>query len=116
MLRLLLVVCMLSCGAGARAEDSAEREIQYLLDFVASSGCIFIRNGSEHSSVDAADHLRLKYRRGRRYAGSADYFIDRLASGSSFSGKPYMVRCGDLEETSGAWLHRALQLHRDAAP
>ena len=32
---------------------------------------------------DAADHLRLKHRRGKRYATSAETFIDRLASKSS---------------------------------
>jgi hypothetical protein len=93
---------------------TAEAEIEYLLDFVASSGCTFIRNGSEHDSADAADHLRLKYRRGRRYADSAEGFIDNLASESSWTGRPYRVVCDGEAESSRAWLYRSLERYRAA--
>ena len=101
----------LACGllftalAGA-AEETADAEIRYLLDYVAGSGCVFLRNGDRHDASDAADHLRLKYDRGRRYADTAEQFIDRLASQSSWSGKPYSVTCGATTEPSGDWLHR----------
>ena len=94
--------------------DTAELEIQYLLDFVADSQCTFVRNGSEHSSPDAADHLRLKYDRGRRYAGTAEGFIDNLATKSSWTGRPYQVICQGIAEPSGVWLHRALADYRAA--
>ena len=109
-----LVAIALALPLAATAGESAEQEIRYLLDFVSASGCTFIRNGQEHDSVEAADHLRLKYERGRRYASSAENFIDRLASESSWSGKAYTVRCGESRETSGRWLHRALAEHRRA--
>ena len=111
----------LACGllftalAGA-GEETADAEIRYLLDYVADSGCVFLRNGDSHAAPDAADHLRLKYDRGRRYADTAEHFIDRLASQSSWSGKPYRVTCGDATEPSGDWLHRALAEYRQQQP
>ena len=105
---LLLALCL----ATAPTLADAEREISYLLDYVASSNCEFQRNGSNHDPADAANHLRLKYSRGKRYASSAEQFIDNLASESSWTGKPYTVHCGEQEEPTGAWLHRALQDYR----
>lgn len=113
MLRAVFLLLALSGNAGAATLEPTEAEISYLLDFVATSGCTFIRNGDEHDSADAADHLRLKYRRGHRYADTAEKFIDRLASESSWSGRPYTVRCGEQVETSSAWLHRALTSYRE---
>ena len=113
LLRTLLLAASLALSTTAlAAQDQADREIQYLLGFVADSGCTFLRNGDAHDSADAADHLRLKYDRGRRYADTAEHFIDRLASGSSWSGKPYTVTCGEITKPSGEWLHRALAEYR----
>jgi len=100
----------------AQAEPSqASIEIEHLLQFVASSGCTFHRNGSDHDSVDAADHMRLKYGRGKRYADTAEHFIDRLASKSSWTGKTYTVTCADQTEPSGEWLSRELGRYRAAS-
>ena len=96
----------------AQAADS-DPEVEYLLEFVEQSGCDFERNGSVHDSADAADHLRLKYRRGGKYVNNADQFIDRLASESSWTGKKYTVTCDGVTEPSGEWLHRALEEHRE---
>jgi len=99
--------------AGAEAEQAeTEQEVEYLLEFVAGSGCTFVRNGDDHDSADAADHLRLKYNRGKRYVGSAEQFIDRLATESSWSGDPYTVTCEGKTQTSAQWLHRALAEYR----
>jgi hypothetical protein len=115
--RALSLVCGLLFAALASAgEDRTNPEIQYLLDYVAASGCAFLRNGDAHDAADAADHLRLKYNRGRRYADTAEQFIDRLASQSSWSGKPYTVTCDATTEPSADWLHRALAEHRHQQP
>jgi len=111
----LALLLALATGGSALAEDATAREIDYLLGFVEKSGCIFVRNGTEHDAADAADHLRLKYSRGSRYVNSAEQFIDRLASESSWSGTPYTVRCDGRTETAGAWLHRALADYRETA-
>jgi len=83
-----------------------------LFEFVAASGCTFIRNGSDNHPEAAADHLRLKYRRGKRYVSSAEQFIDRLASESSWTGKKYTINCEGKVSESGVWLHQALAEHR----
>ena len=103
-------------STAASADHATDPEIEYLLDFVARSGCTFHRNGEDHDSVDAADHLRLKYRRGKKYANSAEQYIDRLASKSSWSGEPYTVTCDGQTQASSAWLHEALREHRLSTP
>lgn len=94
------------------AADQTDTEVQYLLGFVENSGCTFHRNGTDHDSADAADHLRLKYSRGARYVGSAEQFIDRLASESSWTGRDYTVTCEGTTETSADWLYGALDQYR----
>ena len=111
----LLAIALVLSGL-AQADDQADAEVQYLLEYVAASGCTFERNGSEHSSPDAADHLRLKYRRGGRYVNSAEQFIDRLASESSWTGELYTVTCGETTQPSGEWLHQALSDYREQEP
>jgi len=107
-----LVVALALSWVTALADT--ETEVNFLIDDVAASGCDFQRNGTVHDSVDAADHLRLKYRRGKRYADTAEHFIDHLATESSWTGQPYTVICDGVEEPSGEWLHRRLQEKRDS--
>ncbi len=108
-----LLLSALLLPAAARA-DATEAEIEYLITSVGESGCIFIRNGSRHDAEDAASHMRLKYRRGKRYAPTAELFIERLASKSSFSGKPYSIECpGSDTVPSGDWLSARLDEYRE---
>ena len=107
--------CLLSGNAFAKISIEEDADIQYLFNFVAASGCTFIRNGSDSNSEEAADHLRLKYSRGKRHVGSAEQFIDRLASESSWTGKKYTVNCNGEISESGSWLHQALSEHREQA-
>ena len=95
------------------ANDQTDTEVQYLLGFVENSGCTFHRNGSDHDAAGAADHLRLKYRRGGKYVNNADQFIDRLATESSWTGNKYTVTCEGETQPSGEWLHRALDDYRN---
>jgi hypothetical protein len=93
--------------------DEPPEEIEYLLTAIGSSGCAFVRNGSRHSATEAEDHLRMKYRRGKRYAPTAETFIERLASKSSISKEPYFIACpGETREPSGEWLSRKLADYR----
>ena len=96
------------------ADEPVESEVAYLLEFVAGSGCDFVRNGSSHDPEEAADHLRLKYSRGKRHVNSAEQFIDRLASESSWTGRAYSVTCDGQSQPAGAWLHRALATYRQS--
>jgi len=87
------LACMISAIASAELPADQDADIQYLLEYVSGSGCTFIRNGSENDPEAAADHLRLKYKRGKRYFNTAEQFIDRLASESSWTGKKYKINC-----------------------
>ena len=51
----LLCGLLFTALAGA-GEETADSEIRYLLDYVAGSGCVFLRNGDSHDASDAADH------------------------------------------------------------
>jgi len=94
---------------------ATEVEIDFLLTAVGDSGCSFLRNGTTHSSSDAEAHLRMKYSRGRRYAPTTEAFIERLASSSSWSNKPYLILCGDAEPVpTGDWLFERLREYREA--
>jgi len=105
-----LLICLLSLGARA---GEAPTEIDYLLNIVGSSDCIFIRNGKRHNAQDAEAHLRMKYRRGKRYAPTSEKFIERLASKSSLSNKPYYIECESEERVAfGQWLMQRLDEYR----
>jgi len=105
-----IVTWVLPCAAMA---DSAQEEIDYLLDTVGHSGCTFVRNGTEHSASEAEAHLRLKYRKGAKYAKTADDFIARLATQSSWTRQAYVIACPDVpREPSGAWLSKRLADYR----
>ena len=93
-----------------------ETEINALLEVVAKSGCDFKRNGTLHSSPDAAEHLALKYSRGQRYVETTENFIDRLATKSSWTGRSYTVICDGVETASGTWLHAQLLGLRNDPP
>ena len=102
-------------GIGADNDIETETEIDFLLTTVGDSGCSFLRNGKTHSSSDAEVHLRMKYRRGKRYASTTEKFIERLASSSSMSKKPYLILCGDAEPVpTGDWFFERLREYREA--
>jgi hypothetical protein len=96
----------------AAEDDEATAEIDYLLAEVGTSRCVFIRNGDEHDALAAREHLAMKRRRGRRYFDTAEEFIDRIASKSSLSKRPYQIRCGDETVTAKAWFTTRLEEYR----
>lgn len=110
---LFVLLLIVQAQAVSAADSSMDDEIDFLLAEVASSDCIFVRNGKEHSASDATDHLQMKRRRGKRYFDTTEEFIDRIASKSSWSGKEYLIRCpGQATETAAEWFHRRLEKYR----
>jgi len=102
-------------GARGEAPRAAQVEIEYLLQYVGTSGCEFYRNGSWYDAGRAESHLRDKYKYldARHQINSAEDFIDRAATKSSLSGLAYQIRCkGSTAVPSGQWLYDALTLHR----
>jgi hypothetical protein len=99
----------------AQPPSNVHAEIEYLLQYIETSGCSFYRNGTWYDGAQARAHLRTKYDyfAERRLIGTAEDFIDKAATKSSISGKPYKIRCtDDVEVESGPWLHRVLARHR----
>ena len=111
---LLLLVLIAGFIARVNAEADANTEIRALIQAVAESECEFNRNGSLYSAETAAEHLELKYSRGKRYADSAEAFIERLASTSSWSGEPYQMICDGETQPAGDWLTSTLTTIRSS--
>ena len=72
MSRILLSLMLLTAHVSQTlGETGAETEIRSLIHAVRKSGCEFDRNGTLYAAERAAEHLELKYARGKRYADSA---------------------------------------------
>lgn len=114
---LLPALALATCLAATAAPlpPAARAEVDALLARLQSSGCEFNRNGSWHSGADAKSHLlkKLDDLQGKNLVTTAEQFIARGASGSSMSGKPYLVRCaGQAPVESAEWLTAELQTLR----
>ncbi len=112
----ILLIFYVALAATAFAGGS-DPEIQYLLDTVGASDCVFTRNGKDHSAAEARDHLAMKYRRAGSRVRTAEAFIERLASKSSWTGQPYLINCDGESLPSRDWLTIRLGRYRagDAA-
>jgi hypothetical protein len=117
--RALVIFAILSVFAftAAKAQPPANAgiEIEYLLQYIETSGCSFYRNGSWYDGAHAKAHLRAKYDyfAAHQLIGTAEDFIDKAATKSSISGQSYKIRCGNgTEVESSLWLRQALARHR----
>ena len=115
---ILLLLVLLLPAASYAAEDTTimEKEIQHLFDYIQSSECKFNRNGKWHTAEEAWKHIHTKYtylaKKGR--IDSTEQFIERAASKSSMSGKPYMISCAKSDPiTSAAWFTNELMNFRE---
>lgn len=105
----------LATYASVAVAQNSDTEIEYLLTAIGSSNCVFIRNGTRHPAKDAESHLRMKYGKTRRYIDDAAEFVTKLASESSWTGKPYILDCPDMEtQTTKTWLSEKLAEYRAA--
>lgn len=87
-----------------------EDKIEQLLTSVAAIDGQFIRNGTPHTPAEAVAHLRLKLSNDPQSRESAQAFVTRLATRSSFSGEPYMIILTDgTEIPAGEFLQNRLQ-------
>ena len=110
--RMLLILAVCTCGlaaagppATAEPNEAAQTEIAALLAAVGTSGCTFIRNGEPGTANAARAHLERKYRYGRKKLDSTEDFIERVATKSSRSGRPYLVECpGKPQQPTREWL------------
>ncbi len=120
MLKPIITAAVLALPLAATAQPAplaarTQAEIDHLFTYIAASGCKFNRNGSWHDMAEATEHVHVKYDwlRGRDMIDSAETFIDRAASRSSFSGSDYLVQCpGVAAVPTGGWLKAELTRFR----
>jgi hypothetical protein len=100
----------LAVTTAAKSRTPAQ-EIDLLIQRVgASKGVIFIRNGTDYTSADAARHLRRKLGAAGDKIQTPEVFIEELGSKSSMSGRAYRVRLPDGREMDSAvWLNGLLR-------
>jgi len=107
----LLATVIAASAWAAEPDAAAKKEISYLIEHLASSGCQFNRNGTWHEASRAVSHIKRKYEYllDKDLVTDTDAFIRLAATESSSSGKPYIVRCGaQPEQPSATWFQAAL--------
>ncbi|MCL1979744.1 MAG: DUF5329 domain-containing protein [Proteobacteria bacterium] len=114
-----VLAAIMSCGGhtgyGADLSAQSKVEIGYLLSFLKNSGCQFNRNEQWYGAAEAVAHIDVKYNYllSKNMLSSAEDFIDKAATQSSMSGKPYLVQCGDeVPVPSGVWFREELEKYR----
>ncbi|QEY17312.1 hypothetical protein D0C16_15790 [Cellvibrio sp. KY-GH-1] len=116
----ILSLVLLSLCFATHAEDldlSTKQEIEHLFNYLKDSGCEFNRNGTWYGSSEAVNHLRKKYDYlvGKGMLTSSEAFIQKAASESSMSGKPYQVKCAEKEVVlSSLWFTAELKKYRNS--
>ena len=111
----LLGTLLLPAEGLPTTDDALLHTISHLLKFVEESNCVFIRNGKEYTSKEAAQHIKTKNDALMFDTKTPEEFIERAASKSMLSGQPYFVRCVDHSPVPSAdWLSKELSNYRMA--
>jgi hypothetical protein len=84
----------------AQSISSGEKQkIEALIKYVAEmNDAKFVRNGASYDAKSAATFLRRKWAANDSAVKTARDFIDKIASVSGTSGKPYIIRFQDGRE------------------
>ena len=86
---------MATSSAAATALSETEK-IQALIALVESlKDATFVRNGTENDCQAAADHMRNKWRLQQEQIKTARDFVRLVATKSTLSGQPYLIRAKD---------------------
>jgi len=94
----LFALLLAAVAALAQATPSASEQklIDTLILRVSNMKTMtFVRNGDAHNAADAAKHMQAKFDHFKDEIVTAEDFIDRCASRSEVTGKPYQVKLSD---------------------
>jgi hypothetical protein len=95
----LFLLITISLSAAASAPANEKQKIEALIRQVSDlKDARFVRNGSIYNSTNAATFLRRKWQANQSVVKTARDFIDKVASFSGTSGKPYLIRFKDGRE------------------
>ena len=113
--RLLALVAVTAFAAAPTHTESLDPSIAYLLDYIAHSHAVFIRNGVRHIPAEAVAHIKDKAAYFKDKIKTPEDFIRFAASQSLLTGSPYLViPPGGKEMRLDLWLSEALRAHRAA--
>jgi hypothetical protein len=91
-----LAIGNLSIVQAQNLPNSEKQKIETLIKQVANlKDAQFVRNGSAYNAGSAAVFLRRKWEANASEVKTARDFIDKVASFSGTSGKPYLIRFKD---------------------
>jgi hypothetical protein len=97
---LFLGMALPTVVAGQTAPADERQKIESLIKQVGElKDAKFIRNGATHDVSTAVRFLRGKWEANDADVKTAKDFIDKVASASGTSGKPYLIRFKDGRET-----------------
>jgi hypothetical protein len=113
-----LMLVPLQAGAEKKAEETKKEDLEatiaHLLEYVRTADVVFIRNGKEHSAEDAAKHIEKKYNHYRKKIKTPEDFIEKSATKSMMSGKPYQIKLEDgTVIPTKDWLLAELERYRN---
>lgn len=98
----------------ADISEQTKAEIEHLLDYVKNSKITFIRNSSSYSPADAVKHMNRKFEHFKKEINTAEQFIEKCATKSLLSGKPYQVKLEDQTVMEAAdWFLKELSSFRE---
>ena len=97
----------------AEARAKRDREVGHLLGYVRGSGCVYLWQDREVGALAFYANLLAKYKLYEESVGSAEEFIDKVAT-KSMVGKPYYVVMGPKRVEVAAYLREELAKYRAA--
>jgi uncharacterized protein DUF5329 len=103
--------------ASAMSPLTEQEKIERLLELVGTSDAVFVRNGTDHTPAEAEKHLRSKWKFAGNKIKTARDFVEKVASTSSMTGRPYLIRRKDGTETPARdWFLAALDVLERSEP
>lgn len=103
LLWLLALFCAPSVLPAAELPAPEKAKIESLINHIGNlKDATFIRNGRSHDASTAAKFLRGKWDKESDSIASVNDFIEKAATKSSTSGKPYLIRFQDGREVECA--------------
>ena len=110
---LAIIVTLYASVVNADVLPEQKLEIEHLLSFVKTSPCEINRNGDLHKGNEAVSHIKKKYEYFKSDIKTSEQFIEYAATKSTFSGRHYMVKCGEGKSfKTKAWLLEELRNYR----
>src|SRR4051812_4209215 len=107
---------MFMLTALAAEPEPLSKTVEYLIAAAEKSEVKFIRNGDEHTGKEAAQHMRRKYDHFKKSIKTPEDFIEKCASKSELSDKPYKIKSTDGKVVdSKDWMLGLLAEDRKAA-